>query len=407
MKPILVITYWSFKDALVQTYTLPYVKIITKVSSRKVYLVCLEQSRLSTSKAERIKTNIDLQQYNIEVVFLEYNRFGVKQIIMWAWYMFKLIWLIIKHKIEFIHTWGTPAGAIGYILSTLLGKPLVLDSYEPHAESMIENGTWKHNSLAYKLLSKLEYKQSHQAQYYIAAASGMKDYAYKTYNLKIDDNAFFTKPACTDINKFNFIKPDQQLMDELNFNDKIICVYAGKFGGIYLEDEIFDFFKQCSIHWGDKFRILLLTNESTESINKHLQRVNISNHVVINKFVPHADVPKYLSVANFAFTPVKPIPTKRYCTPIKDGEYWASGLPVVITQGISDDSDLIAKNDAGYVLKNLTNNEYVNAVKKINDLLNEDSVSLKNRIRSLAFKYRNFEIAETIYKQIYKLGNIG
>ena len=43
-------------------------------------------------------------------------------------------------------------------------------------------------------------------------------------------------------------------------------------------------------------------------------------------------------------TPVKPVPTKRYCTPVKDGEYWALGLPVIITEGISDDSGIIREN---------------------------------------------------------------
>ncbi|MDB5001957.1 MAG: hypothetical protein JWQ34_182 [Mucilaginibacter sp.] len=403
MKPVLVLTYWSFKDALVQTYTLPYVKIIAAVSKRKVYLVCLEQSQLKTSYQERIKTNADLQKDNMQVIFLEYNRFGIKQILMWSFYLTKLLYFVNKKGVEYIHTWGTPAGAIGYLLSILSGKPLILDSYEPHAETMIENGTWKLNSWAYKILFELEIRQSHRAKYYIAAASGMKDYAQKTYNLQIDNNCFFTKPACTDLEKFNFMYRDSQLINELDLDGKIICVYAGKFGGIYLDDEIFDFFKQCFKHWKGNFRILMLTNASIESISKQLQRVQIPNNVLIQKFVPHYDIPKYLAIADFALTPVKPIPTKRYCTPIKDGEYWATGLPVVITSNISDDSDIIEENNAGYVLKSLTDNEYNNAITKIDDLLKEDNGLLKKRIRALAYKYRNFDIVEKIYRQIYSV----
>ena len=35
--------------------------------------------------------------------------------------------------------WCMTAGSLGYILSKTSGKNLVIDSYEPHAEAMVEN----------------------------------------------------------------------------------------------------------------------------------------------------------------------------------------------------------------------------------------------------------------------------
>lgn len=49
-----------------------------------------------------------------------------------------------------------PAGALGYVLSKFTGSKLIIDSYEPHAESMVENGTWKKSSLKFKILFWLE-----------------------------------------------------------------------------------------------------------------------------------------------------------------------------------------------------------------------------------------------------------
>jgi hypothetical protein len=75
-------------------------------------------------------------------------------------------------------------------------------------------------------------------------------------------------------------------------------------------------------------------------------------------------------------------------------------LPIVITKDISDDSDIIKNNDIGYVLENLTNEEYINACKKIDTLiLNKKEISTK--IRNIHFKYRNFNIANNIYSKIY------
>jgi hypothetical protein len=106
-----------------------------------------------------------------------------------------------------------------------------------------------------------------------------------------------------------------------------------------------------------------------------------------------------MNLADFAICPVKPVPTKRYCTPIKDGEYWASGLPVVITKGISDDSDIIAQHDIGFVLQNLQPDEYQKAISKI-DLLMQ-TPGTREKIREVARQYRNFRIAEEVYRLIY------
>jgi glycosyltransferase involved in cell wall biosynthesis len=108
-----------------------------------------------------------------------------------------------------------------------------------------------------------------------------------------------------------------------------------------------------------------------------------------------------MAAADFGLTPVKPVKTKRYCTPIKDGEYWAMGLPVVITKDISDDSEIIKANDIGYVLHELSTAEYLLALNKINELLQGDKLNLQLKIRAVAKKYRNFDLAHSIYSTIY------
>ncbi len=185
-------------------------------------------------------------------------------------------------------------------------------------------------------------------------------------------------------------------------NDKIVCVYAGKVGGIYLEQEIFDFFKIAHDHWGNKFRVILLSNLSNEELNEYCKKSKLDPSIIIKKFVPHSEVPKYMGLADFAFTPVKPVNTKRYCTPIKDGEYWALGLPVVITKNISDDSTIIEKNNIGAIISDFTNESYLRAVLKIDEILqNSDSNQRYSKIRNIADQYRSYRIAKEIYSKIY------
>ncbi|MFL5787805.1 MAG: hypothetical protein ACJ748_07110, partial [Flavisolibacter sp.] len=56
---ILVLTHWSFKDALVQTYTLPYVSFIRNVlpEENKIFVVTSEQELIALKEDEKKEIN--------------------------------------------------------------------------------------------------------------------------------------------------------------------------------------------------------------------------------------------------------------------------------------------------------------------------------------------------------------
>ena len=402
LKNILILTQWSFKDPLIQAYTLPYVYIIALQipEGSKIYLVTFEQKQLRMSVDEKKKIKKDLSSKGISLIDYSYSPFGIVSFMKWIGSFLHLLCIIFLKNINFIHAWCTTAGSLGYVLSIASGKPLIIDSYEPHAEAMVENNTWSKNDFKFKLLFYLENKLSRHAKFIISATSGMHEYALKKYG--IDLKNFFVKPACVDMNKFNLSKKkNRELILGLKLQDKIVCVCAGKFGGIYLTTEVFDFFYEAEKYWGDQFRVLLLTSYDKDELNRWAINSKFDSEKMIVRFVKHDQIQDYMGLADFGITPVKPIPTKRYCTPIKDGEYWALGLPVVITKNISDDSAIISKNNAGAIIEEFTPEGYKNAIEKINKLLSEPNEMLSKRIEKLAMEYRSFEIAEKIYKEIY------
>lgn len=392
-KHILVLTYWSFNDALIQTYTLPYLKIIADILSEdsKLYLYTLENKKTHPHSLTKKISNITGLYYP----------FGLKAIIFWLINFFKLYIFIKKNKINYIHCWCTPAGAAGYVLSKLTGAKLILDSYEPHAEAMVENGEWTKNSISFKLLFWLEKLQSKRASVVIATTIGMKEYAFKKYYADLTN--FYVKPACVSLTNFSIMnRKNIDLVKSMNYENKIVCVYAGKFGGIYLKDEVFEFYKIAYDFWKDKFRILILTNQSNIELIELAYKYSIPLEIMTIKFVKHSEIANYIGLGDFAICPVKPVPTKKFCTPIKNGEYWALGLPVIIPSSISDDSEIIEKTGNGFVFKELNKMEYLKSIYYIQEYYEKyssEEIFLKNR--TLAEKYRNYSIAEEVYRKIY------
>jgi hypothetical protein len=418
-KNILVLTYWSFSDALIQTYTLPYLRIIRDIlpEGSNIFLVTLEKENAS-AQPKSIEKGI--QQLSFSLI-----PFGMQAALSWRKNISFLKSFIRSQQIDTIHAWCTPAGAIGYLLSKKTKVPLIIDSYEPHAESMVENGTWKKSGIAYKFLFRLEKKQTHHARFLIGTVPGMKEYAKLKYDYS--GNNFFSKPACIDLNQFNLShRKNPALLERLNLNGKIICVYAGKFGGIYFTNELFLFFERASRIWGDQFRVLLLTATSREEIDHMCKQAALDPQIVISAFVPHNEIQDYLGLADFAFSAIKPVPSKKYCTPIKNGEFWAMGLPVIIPENISEDSDIIASSATGIVLKGkweftnedlfeskktgkIISKKYMFNTDELDEAINNMDVmirqnvggKLSERIHQLAVKYRNFKIAEDVYRKIY------
>jgi len=401
-KNILVLTYFSFTDALIQTYTLPYVRIIRKEIPKfsTLTLFTIEKKNLSIDREERAKIKKKLADEGIKWMYINYEPFGVKAFLRWIVVVPHLLIYTWRNRIDFIHCWATAAGAIGFWISLFSGSHLVIDSYEPHAEAMVENGTWKRRGWAFRILFMLEKWQSKHAYAVIAATSSMKEYSFEKYKTSFD--RFFVKPACVNLKMFSLQqKKDGSLIKQLELTNKIVCVYAGKFGGIYQKQEVFEFLKVADDYWKPVFRVILLTSHTDREINEMCKVAGLDENIIIRKFVSHQEVPSYMGLADFGITPVKPTATKRHCTPIKDGEYWALGLPIVIPANISDDSYIIAQHNAGAILNSFSTEDYSSAVKKIDSLLQEPSAELFLRIRSIAEKYRNFKLAEDVYHRLY------
>ena len=398
---ILVLTYFSFKEGLIQAYTLPYLKIIHEISrDRRIYLCTFEKPDKVLSEIEKTKARAELLKYNIEWLPFKYIPFGLKTIFSQLLNIRKLKRIVKARNIGFAHSWGTPGGAIGYFLKRTSKLKFIIDSFEPHAEAQLENGSWNRNSLGFRVLFYLERRMARSADSLIYTTKNMVNYAKVKFQAY--DKSEFIKPACVDLQHFTLNKKKSiGLLEKYQLQNKIVGLYLGKFGGIYHDIESFNFFKIAQEYWGDKYRTLVITGHSRIEIEEYCKAVGMDPKYVVSEFVDHERIPDYVGLADIAYTFVKSVPSKKCCTPIKNGEYWAMGLPIVTTKEISDDSGIIQTNDIGYVLNDLSKDEMKRALKYIDQKFIPTSTQQQNKIRRTAEEKRNFQIARDIYKKIY------
>lgn len=405
---VLVLTYWPYRSGLIQSYTLPYLKMILRHlgEGSRLTLVTLEPAEPNHDGPTRRAVARDMAEVGIDWLPRPYHRFGCRAVLAHCATFVRLFWGCWTGRYRVVHSFCTPAGLLGYLLSATTRIPLVIDSYEPHAEAMVENGSWRRGGFAHRLLFAFEGMMSRRAAAVVAATAGMREYAKSRYAADIP--LFLVKPACVDLELFRPGRgSSESLRQEFGLQGKVVGVYAGKVGGIYLDREIFEIFRAAQDHWGGRFRALMLTDADPERMREWCRLCGFDPESLVCIRVDYARVPDFLALADFALTPVKPVPTKRYCTPIKDGEYWAMGLPVIITPGISEDSDLIERLGVGVVLGGLSQSHFAAAIQKIDGLLSgPDREGLGRAIRALASERRSYGVADAVYKALYGPGTL-
>ncbi len=388
---ILFICYWGFDEGLTQSTVLPHIKILSELPEVEyVALVTIERS--STKATPRNVVGAKHIRYYSKA------RWAGKLIGAAIDFLYLPIWLNLqckKHGINALLCRTSLAGSLGLAVNSLNGIPFAVESFEPHADYMLAAGIWRKNGLRYKLQRTLENQQVHRA---CALITVSKHYMTQLRNQR--DKGLYNFPCAVDQEKFKFDPVKREsLREQLNMVGSIVGIYVGKFGDIYLEEEAFDLFKAGFDFFGPEFRLVLLTPTDSEVVVSHLRRVQINPTKVLVTLVPHADVSSYLSLADFAYSLHKPSGVSRYFSPIKNGEYWASGLPVLAPEGVGEDSEIISENDAGAVFDGASRS-LDKAYQRISSLLDRDR--LGGEIRNVALRHRNFEHLGPIYSKVLK-----
>jgi glycosyltransferase involved in cell wall biosynthesis len=388
---ILVITSWSFNEPLMHTYVIPNIKIIQDIagSQTQIFISTFERNRIETLQDEK----------DIRWIQLSYSNFSFRAIFLYVIQIYRLTRLVTKEKITHLHAFAPVAGTLGLIIKFFTGRKLIIDSWEPHADCMVESKAWKKNSVAYYLLKYSEKLQCKKAEILIATSKNMPEYAFK--NLGKAKGRILYRPACVDLNKMQRNEPKRiQLRNENNWNDKLVLVCVSKLGGLYLKEEVFRLFRIGIKHIGEKFQVLLISANAQNEILELMHRFEIPATQLKHIQCSPDQIPNWLSASDIALNPQHPIPSKRYGTPVKDGEYWAMGLPLIILPNISDDSDIVIKENAGVILQSLSDQDMQKCFVEVLDYLKRYP-NHHDEIRRVAEKYRSYELAKRAYVEVY------
>jgi glycosyltransferase involved in cell wall biosynthesis len=382
---VLFLGYWNLDDPLTKATIYPNLKILQGFAEIEKIMFVNTERKSKTPHFSPDFTPKKISYYPLFSANLKWD--FANKFLDFLRFPKHLTRLVTHFKIDLIIARSAPAGALAYLSWRKTRVPFLVESFEPHADYMLESGIWRRFDLRYIFQKKWEKKQK---EYAIGLLPVAENYARKLVDEGISPSKIKVAPCSVDFDKF-FFDPKKRESMRTKYDighDVTIGIYAGKYGGLYLEEYSFKLYTGAFQHL-DHFHLIILSPvEYHNWIYNQLDKHQLPPEKVTVRSVSHEEVPHYLSMSDFAFATYRPGRNKAYLSPVKIGEYWACGLPVVLTRGVGDESDSI-DNNAGVLfgMDDLNESGIENMYSKLKDLL--INPNLRSELASLVRSKRN------------------
>jgi len=392
--------YNSFKDPLFQNLVLSYVKTLSKHEYGNFHLITFEQKTFKTTKSEKNELKRQLQQYHIHWHPLNYHT-GQFLLLKKVWDFIQAIFLTcyirLRWRTQVIFAFANVSGAICIVLKKILRMKMIIYSYEPHSEFMVELGIWSEHSLKYKLLRYLDGLIGREAEYILTGTKHMVDYLGHTKS----KGKIFRAPTAVDSTIYRFREKGRyNVRNQMNISDRDVFVYVGKFGDLYYNEEIPEILSIIGREIPNAFFIVATPNDYDEIINMFSKFLKESQyHVSVG--VSQDVVIDFLSAADFAINAIPPTPSQKFRSPTKTAEYLLCGLPYITCGGISQDDEVATEYDVGVVIEEFKPDFILKSMDEIKKFLKTDRDELRNRCRKVGMEYRSKERIDRILSEIY------
>ncbi|WP_157807235.1 glycosyltransferase family protein [Hymenobacter chitinivorans] len=370
----------------------------------RLHLITYEQEEYALTEEQAAQMRAYLAADNIEWHPLKWHS-GRFKLLKKAFDLLSGFLLVLKLRISpgarSIAALGTVAGAFAFVMAKLLGLRYYGFQYEPHSEFMRDCHVWPETSIAYRGLHYLERVSGMQADILstgtVHMMNRMKEWGTKAEVYKL--------PSCVDETKI-FFRPDGRARVRANYNiaaDKQVILYLGKFGGIYYDREIAVLFRVFH-QQNPELHFLIVSPDLPAHIAGLMQAEGLPETSYTITRSPYEQVQEYISAADFGLVAVPSLPSQKFRSPIKVGEYLCCGLPYLVCAGVSEDDLVAEKYDVGVVVNDFSEAEALRVYPRVEQLLNAEKTALRAKCRAAGIAYRGLSqyltTADHIFAQL-------
>jgi hypothetical protein len=283
----------------------------------------------------------------------------------------------------------------GALLKRKFGVEFVVESFEPHANYMLQSGAWSRFNPKFIVQKLWEFQAKVYASHLITVSYKFADYLKNSRF--VNPSKISTVPCWVDPQRY-FIesKLRRDVRTSLGITNQLIIIYVGKFGGLYSPLSSLSIFSALKRAMNRPLFFIVLTPQESRCIKTKLSELGLHSSEYYVSFASYDSVNAYLNAADVAISFWSPGPWSFACSPIKHAEYWACGLPLLMPYGIGDETDWLEDRELGIFYDSNTYHFSQESVSRLKDILNEERG--RSRIRNTTLNLRSKSILDKVYQ---------
>lgn len=402
----LYICYFGFREPLVQTQVLPYLREVRK-DGVEITLLTFEPNLDSKWTGDEInEKKQELAASGIDWHVLPYHKrpsipATAYDVLNGVRYVRNLI---KKNNFDILHARVHVPALIAVMARKLsqTNPKILFDIRGFVPEEYADAGVWRSGGFFFRLAKRVEAWIMRESDGFVILTEAARKVLFPE-SLQAGYDKLYRPveviPCCVDFKKRFSGDRDSlrtKMRRELNVDGRRVITHVGSLIGLYLTPQIIEFLKVARKLDPNVFA-LFLTHTDPVDIVARLTEAGFSAADFLVAKVDQAEVPAYLCASDIGLSFVRSSYATLSRSPTKIPEYLASGLPVIANAGVGDVDSLIETNRIGAVLPDLDVESYEKALAEVDYLGHVKEQAIETA-------YREFDL-ETVggvrYRGIY------
>jgi glycosyltransferase involved in cell wall biosynthesis len=284
----------------------------------------------------------------------------------------------LSSRPDIVHGRTYIGGLIGMIVARTLRSRFTYHNEGFYADEQADGGFWTRESRTYRVVSALDRAMYARADGLVVLSHRAQAAVEARGEVRPRRPPVVVVPSCVDMERFRLASPrSAPALGPVRF------VYTGTVGARY------------ELHRAGRFvavanelrqaRLDVLTRADPPFVASLLTQGQLAADRWSCEAVRPDEMPERLRQYDVGLMFLREGPSSFGCSPTKVGEYWACGLPVLTTRGISDLDDIVADERVGVVLPGHADEDYRQAFRELLALL--DDPELPQRCRRAAERH--------------------
>lgn len=399
LAPTLYISYDGVLEALGESQVVAYLERLA--SSYQITLISFEKPRdwRDAVRAARMRTR--LTSAGIRWKPLKYHK--SPPVLSTAVDILRGIWSAFRWQRQtqgrIVHVRGYVPAMMGLALKRLQRTTLLFDMRGFWADEKADAGHWKRGSFLYRVAKRWERAFFESADAIVSLTeAGVKVFPELGYRLP-SGIPIKVIPTCADLKRFTPGPRRPDLVAQLGLSGHLVIGCVGTMSNWYLRQPMLDYLAFL-LGRMPSLKALIVTAEDLDRLGADARRSGIAEDRLVLMRADFDEMPELMRLIDVGMFFIKPVFSKKGSAATKLAEFLASGVPLVINDGVGDSGCIVKQHSVGVVLPSITAGDFEASFDRVRALFDDPDVRL--RCRAAAEALFDVEVGAASYRATYQ-----